>query len=67
MAALVLASASACGSGLRPYPLREPMWVDPDRHPFSEEPEEYYSPWVWDGANQMVFRPIFARRATRND
>lgn len=34
------------------------MWRDPDRRTFQNQPEEYYSPFVWDGANQTVFRPI---------
>ena len=56
--AAALGALVACSSGFRQYPLKEPLWLDPDRHPFSEEPEEYYSPWGWDGANQMVFRPV---------
>lgn len=57
VATLALGSA-ACGGGMRPYPLREPMWQDTDQRPFAEKPEEYYSPFAWDGANQLVFRPI---------
>ena len=47
-----------CAGGLRSFPLREPTWHDPDQRPFSTEPEEYYSPFAWDGANQLVFRPV---------
>ncbi len=50
----------ACGAGLRPFPLAEPMWRDLDRRPFNPEPEEYYSPFAWDAADQTLFRP-FAR------
>ncbi len=46
-----------CGSGFRQFPAAEPLWHDPDRRPFRAEPEEYFSPFYWDGANQMVFRP----------
>ncbi len=56
--ALAALSLTACGSGLRKYPLKDPLWVDPDRRPFAGEPEEYFSPFAWDGADQMVFRPI---------
>jgi hypothetical protein len=55
-----LAATVGCSAGLRRFPLREPMWVDADRRPFSQQPEEYFSSLLWDGADQMVFRP-FAR------
>ncbi len=51
-------SLTACGGGLAKFPLKDAMWVDPDRHPFEQKPQEYYSPFAWDGANQLVFRPI---------
>jgi len=56
-AALLL---TACGGGFRPYPLKNPLWTDPDTRPHKTPPEEYYSPWAWDAADQTVFRP-FAR------
>jgi hypothetical protein len=34
------------------------MLRDDDERPIARPPEEYYSPFAWDGANQMVFRPI---------
>ena len=41
------------------YPLADPMWVDEtDRQPFSPMPEEYFSPFAWDGADNMIFRPL---------
>jgi hypothetical protein len=46
-----------CGADER-FPLREPLWSDPDQTPFAGEPEEYVSPFGWDGANQIVFRPV---------
>ncbi len=59
IALFVLAlSVLGCGSSLRKYPLTPPLWRDPDQHVFSERPEEYYSPFAWDAANQTVFRPI---------
>jgi len=49
----------ACGSALpAPYPLTEPLTQDPDRHPFPAKPERYESPLIWDGADQLFFRPL---------
>jgi hypothetical protein len=52
--ALVLGSCAGAG----PFPLREPIQRDDDERPFSPAPEEYESAFVWDGADQIVFRPI---------
>jgi hypothetical protein len=46
-----------CASPAR-FPLREPLLRDPDQVPVLRVPEESYSPFAWDGANQTVFRPI---------
>ena len=46
-----------CASAGR-FPLRAPLTHDDDQRPFASEPEEYYSPFAWDGANYMVFHPI---------
>jgi hypothetical protein len=62
-----------CASTDRQFPLREPMWQDTDlqgvavpcrKHPTSKDPHhvtcapaEYDSPLVWDGVDNMVFRP----------
>lgn len=54
---LLLPLVAACAR-LRQFPLREPMRRDNDDRAFSPEPELYYSPFAWDGANQMVFRPL---------
>jgi len=54
LCALLLCS---CASPAR-FPLREPLLRDPDQVPVLKEPEEYYSPFAWDGANQTVFLPI---------
>jgi hypothetical protein len=54
--ALVLCAA-ACASPPH-FPLKEPLTKDPDQKPFAQAPEEYYSPFAWDGANYMVFHPI---------
>lgn len=60
-ALLVVAAALSwpgCGSTFRKFPLREAMWQDPDTRPHRTPPEEYYSPWAWDAADQTVFRPF---------
>lgn len=49
---------SGCAGGLRPFPLEEPLWIDPDRKPFTPAPEESYSGLAWDAADQTFFRPI---------
>ena len=70
---LCLLSAAACAAERR-FPLREPLWRDTDlqpvsvpckAHPSDEDPqhvscapEPYESPLAWDGADNMVFRPI---------
>lgn len=52
LAALLLGCASPAN-----FPLKEPLRRDPDQMPVQREPEEYFSPFAWDGANQIVFRP----------
>jgi hypothetical protein len=42
----------------RPYPVAQPMWVDDDRHPFAADPPVAFSPFGWDAADNLVFRPI---------
>src|SRR5689334_8291822 len=54
---LLALAAVACAGSSR-FPLKAPLSVDDDQHPFASEPEEYYSPFAWDGANYMVFHPI---------
>jgi len=59
----------ACAGGPARFPLREPMRLDTDLRPFKAPcrknkghqvctPDEYESPLVWDGADNMVFRPL---------
>jgi hypothetical protein len=57
LSALLLAMTCGCAGPAR-FPLREPLRRDPDQAPVLKEPEEYYSPFAWDGVNQTVFRPI---------
>lgn len=63
-----------CGGAEPRFPLRDPMFVDTDRHPVRvacEErpddddpkhvacaPEPYVSPLVWDAVDNSVFRPL---------
>jgi hypothetical protein len=52
-------AAALCGCASAPrFALREPLLEDPDQRPLAAAPEDYYSPFAWDGANQMVFRPV---------
>jgi hypothetical protein len=71
---LVLAvSALGCGAGsIRRFPLRDPVWRDTDTNPVSVpcrpdpkepnhricSPEPYESSFAWDGADNIVFRPM---------
>jgi len=56
LSALALALAG-CASAER-FPLQAPLAFDADQTPFAKAPEEYYSPFAWDGANYMVFHPV---------
>jgi hypothetical protein len=53
------AFALVCGcAASRPYPLKAPMWVDDDRQPFQPAPPTAFSPFGWDAADNLVFRPV---------
>ncbi|MBL9112423.1 MAG: hypothetical protein JNM74_24260, partial [Myxococcales bacterium] len=52
------AALPACGTGLRRFPVAPPLSRDPDDAAFAPAPAEYVSPFAWDGADQMVFRPV---------
>ena len=67
MAALFLASAAGLLPGLlagcgappaRRFPLALPLEIDPDRRPFADKPARYDSPFGWDAADHMLFRPL---------
>ena len=53
----LLALFCACASKPR-FALRPVMWRDDDQRAFAPAPDEYISPFAWDGADQMVFRPV---------
>jgi hypothetical protein len=42
----------------RPFPVAQPMWVDDDRQPFVANPPVAFSPFGWDAADNLVFRPV---------
>lgn len=65
----LLAVLNGC-SGDERFPMRAPLWHDPDERPFSNAckpdekgepscmPEAYVSPLAWDAVDNTVFRPI---------
>src|ERR1700722_10593584 len=71
---LLVVAVSGCAAGDRPFQLRDPMTVDTDLgpvtvacrasptpkdpHHVSCAPEVYVSPLYWDGADNMLFRPL---------
>jgi hypothetical protein len=71
---LFVLAASGCTATDRAFPLRDPMRVDTDLRPVtlacrqsptpkdphnvSCDPHVYVSPLIWDGADNMVFRPL---------
>ena len=81
--AIALLPLGACAGGERRFPLRAPLMLDTDLRPVSvschpdpspKEPKHiscapaaYVSPVIWDGADNMLFRPLaesFAFEAT---
>jgi hypothetical protein len=70
----LLAAAPGCGGSIRRFPLRDPVWVDPDLAPASVpcrteadddgkpqkvcRPAEYESPLAWDLADNLLFRNL---------
>jgi hypothetical protein len=47
----------ACAGAPR-FPLQAPVTHDTDQALLPQAPEEYYSPFAWDGANYMLFHPL---------
>ncbi len=58
-ALIVLAVSSVgCARHVRRYSAEGPMWRDDsDFVPFSPVPKAYFSPFAWDAADNMIFRP----------
>ena len=51
--------ASSCINRVNKYSMADPMWTDSqDMRAFSPMPEEYFSPFAWDGADNIIFRPL---------
>ncbi len=71
---LLVSAVTACGATERRFALRDPLRVDTDlrsvslpcrRAPNEKDknhvscaPEPYVSPLIWDGADNLVFRPF---------
>lgn len=70
---LLLLSVGGCASpSFQRFPLREPMWRDPDLQDVASDcrkdpknsskqlctPQPYESSFAWDGADNLVFRPM---------
>ncbi|MCO4769887.1 MAG: hypothetical protein KDA24_07625 [Deltaproteobacteria bacterium] len=49
---------SGCAHTVRMFPLAPPMTEDTDRQHVTTTPKDYFSPLLWDGADQIAFRPI---------
>jgi hypothetical protein len=68
----IACGASGCSGSVRRFPLTEPLWVDADLSAVSVPcrnddskpghkvctPELYVSSFAWDGADNIIFRPI---------
>ena len=56
---LLLSALLAVGCAAVPrFPLQAPLTHDTDQQLLPAAPEEYYSPFAWDGANYMLFHPL---------
>jgi len=57
---LAAAALALCGcvTEPHPFPIAKPLWVDDDRQPCVPEPEVAFSPFGWDGADNLIFRPL---------
>ena len=59
VASLALAMLVSCvGPRMDRFGDEPVVWEDPDRSPFAEMPEEYWSGLAWDGLDQTVFIPV---------
>jgi hypothetical protein len=57
-AALLAILAGCGGAGVNRFPLRDPLVRDDDMRPFRRRPASYFSPFLWDGLDMILFRPI---------
>jgi hypothetical protein len=58
MRAVVVVFAAACTASPRPFPLREPLEVDPDGRPVAKMPKVYWSPLLWDVIDNSLFARV---------
>ena len=58
IAFIVIAACVACSSSERRFPLRDPIWRDTDLNPVHAHLTRYESPLYWDGADNVLFRPL---------
>ena len=56
--AIVVGLGSGCEDLATRFPDRAPLWVDEDTRPFPGPPRDRYSSFLWDGADNAVFRPL---------
>ena len=58
MAAIAALLAVGCATtSVRRFPLASALWEDADQRLFAPRPEGFYSPYMWDGADNAFFRP----------
>lgn len=55
---LIFVTSAACAPHVRRFPLRSPLWIDPDRNHVPVKPKEYYSGLIGDGADKLFFYPL---------
>jgi hypothetical protein len=58
--------AGACAPATSRFPLRAPLWSDPDRNAVASKPAKRYSGLIADGADQMLFRRVSDSLAFRH-
>jgi hypothetical protein len=57
--AVFLVFASSCATtNVRRFRLGSVVWEDHDARDFSPRPSGFYSPYMWDGADNTFFRPV---------
>jgi hypothetical protein len=54
----LLVGLIGCAGAPPRFPLRDPLWRDPDQEAFAPRPDEYVSPMVWDVGDQSIFYPL---------
>jgi hypothetical protein len=64
LAGAALALLCSCAAP-RPYRLAPPMSVDDDRRPFLPQPPSAFSPFGWDAADHLAFRPMSSTLAVQ--